>query len=661
MTAESTKSYFDNTRLLKRTILKMTDSSNHVIRDTMRFEYDSLGHVSSLDRYGNAADMNYQYDLVHGWLTGITSEGGFAQHLIRESHSTKPLFNGSISAMTWKVPNNSYLRRYDYTYDGLNRLVEGKYTQQLVIVPPIINSTGNDPLALGGSDGEAMPLDLIPVTGIVGPGGINASDRYTERIAYDRNSNIANIERYGMNNLHQYGLIDSLVITRNGNQLKTIEDYAEKQLTYSGASDFYDGMTSNNEYSYNANGALVKDLNRKIGFIGYDNLGNIRNISFHTANANSIDYIYAADGTKLRTIHRNLGSLYAYIDSIDYIGNLILKNGQPSMYLFDGGYVSFNNDTINGWHYYIQDYLDNNRMVVNKNGTVEQVTHYYPYGGVIGDISTNENVQKYKFEGKELDRTFGLDNFDIHARQYFAMMPSWDRIDRKAEDYYSISPYSFCGGNPVIIGDYNGEAWITASFGSIEFYCFDPEIETEDDINKKYYYGDNVNDKKIKLVGGTGSFTKGDKTYILNEDGSYSYYTGSCVTCVSGETDEGNLHIGNIGKNERLNNYYGNYLGDNNPTQGKDDIYSYCLPPIDELDYAAYLHDKGYDLLGEEGLSGVCSPKTVEFDLMLTYLSAKDYKKSKKLPESNYIRKRRLWSLLTTIGFGFLGCAKVAN
>ena len=72
-------------------------------------------------------------------------------------------------------------------------------------------------------------------------------------------------------------------------------------------------------------------------------------------------------------------------------------------------------------------------MVINKNGTVEQVTHYYPYGGVIGDISTNESLQKYKFEGKELDRTFGLDNYDIHARQYFAMAPMWDKIDPLAE------------------------------------------------------------------------------------------------------------------------------------------------------------------------------------------------------------------------------------
>ena len=34
-----------------------------------------------------------------------------------------------------------------------------------------------------------------------------------------------------------------------------------------------------------------------------------------------------------------------------------LKNGQPSMYLFDGGYATFNaNSAVNGWHYYIQDY-----------------------------------------------------------------------------------------------------------------------------------------------------------------------------------------------------------------------------------------------------------------------------------------------------------------
>lgn len=107
-------------------------------------------------------------------------------------------------------------------------------------------------------------------------------------------------------------------------------------------------------------------------------------------------------------------------------------------------------------------------MVVNKNGTVEQVTHYYPYGGVIGGISINQSMQRNKFEGKELDRTFGLDNYDIQARQYFAMMPSWDRIDPLAEKYYGISPYVYCGGDPVNYGDYNGmDIWTVDETGVV--------------------------------------------------------------------------------------------------------------------------------------------------------------------------------------------------
>ncbi len=258
-----------------------------------------------------------------------------------------------------------------------------------------------------------------------------------------------------MNNQRHYGLIDSLVITRNGNQLKAIEDYAQKHLTYTGASDFYDGYSYNTEYYYNANGALESDINRDIDLIQYDDLGNTRCIYYF--GQNQIEYVYAADGTKLRTIHRPASSS-ALTDSIDYIGNLILKNGQPSMYLFDGGFASFNaNGAVEGWHYYIQDYMGNNRMVVNSGGAVEQITHYYPYGGVIGDISTNESVQKYKFEGKELDRTFGLDNYDVHARQYFAMAPMWDRIDPLAERYYGISPYMYCLGDPINKTDLDGK------------------------------------------------------------------------------------------------------------------------------------------------------------------------------------------------------------
>lgn len=48
-------------------------------------------------------------------------------------------------------------------------------------------------------------------------------------------------------------------------------------------------------------------------------------------------------------------------------------------------------------HFYVQDYMSNVRMVLNSNGTVEQKTHYYPYGGVIGNLSTNHDHQLLKY------------------------------------------------------------------------------------------------------------------------------------------------------------------------------------------------------------------------------------------------------------------------
>ena len=82
---------------------------------------------------------------------------------------------------------------------------------------------------------------------------MNTTDRYSERIRYDKNSNVSNVARYGMNNLRSYGVIDSLEITRNGNQLVAIEDHAEKDLTYTGASDFVDGTDLSEEYTYDGN------------------------------------------------------------------------------------------------------------------------------------------------------------------------------------------------------------------------------------------------------------------------------------------------------------------------------------------------------------------------------------------------------------------------
>lgn len=68
------------------------------------------------------------------------------------------------------------------------------------------------------------------------------------------------------------------------------------------------------------------------------------------------------------------------------------------------------------YHFYLTDHQGNVRVVANQNGEVEQVNHYYPYGGLMGE-STNSDAQPYKYNGKELDRHHGLDWYDYGATQ----------------------------------------------------------------------------------------------------------------------------------------------------------------------------------------------------------------------------------------------------
>ncbi len=91
-----------------------------------------------------------------------------------------------------------------------------------------------------------------------------------------------------------------------------------------------------------------------------------------------------------------------------------------------------------------------------QTSTYQQVNHYYPYGGLMGE-STGGDVQRYKYNGKELNRMHGLDWFDYGARHYDAAIVSWPTMDPLAEKYNSISPYVYCGGNPINAIDINGE------------------------------------------------------------------------------------------------------------------------------------------------------------------------------------------------------------
>ena len=143
------------------------------------------------------------------------------------------------------------------------------------------------------------------------------------------------------------------------------------------------------------------------------------------------------------------------VTTVDYCGDFIYVNGKLKRMLFPGGYVTFRNDSIEHpeYHFYLTDYQGNVRIVANQDGTIEQINHYYPYGGLMGE-STNSDHQPYKYNGKELDRHHGLDWYDYGARWYNGI--SWMSPDPLAEKYYSTSPYVYCDNNSMRYIDPDG-------------------------------------------------------------------------------------------------------------------------------------------------------------------------------------------------------------
>ena len=133
---------------------------------------------------------------------------------------------------------------------------------------------------------------------------------------------------------------------------------------------------------------------------------------------------------------------------------MIYENNVLKQILIDGGYITFNGSTPQ-YHYYLKDHLGNNRVVCSASGAVEQVNHYYPFGGLFGE-STGGDTQRYKYNGKELDRMHGLDWYDYGARHMDGMR--FTTIDPLAGDYYSISPYAYCANNPINAIDPDGKS-----------------------------------------------------------------------------------------------------------------------------------------------------------------------------------------------------------
>ncbi len=185
-----------------------------------------------------------------------------------------------------------------------------------------------------------------------------------------------------------------------------------------------------------------------------------------------------------------------------------------------------------------KDYLGNNRAVINDtSGEIEQTIAYYPYGGVIADLGTPTTGQPYKFGGKELITANGLNEYDFGARRYYQAIPHFTSIDPLCEDTKHLSPYLYCGNNPVNAFDPDGRStWVT-DIGNGMYQVIGGDLN-DNDLNIYEYKKDKNGNYTVrgKAIGQTTSMTSFfDSDY---EDGEGRWMDKSVIDTTDGSGEQ---------------------------------------------------------------------------------------------------------------------------
>ena len=427
---------YDHVGRLVKTTYSVNGSDK---RDLSVVDYDNYGRILLENIMGKDAVL-YNYN-VRNWPLSIESDN-FKERLCYNVCnnglcSWQNLYNGNIGAMSWQC-GNGIKRAFHFTYNAQNMLTDSGYNE---------GDRQND-----------------------------GQGNYDESLSYDKMGNVQSLLRSGLLDDGSYGLIDNLSYSYHGNQLLKVDDAANGPY-YQGAFHFVDGADEAVEYEYDANGNMVRDLNKCISSISYDLNNQPRKIEYN--DGRNASYVYDAEGNKL-SVSYNLTAMSsaqpqmpvmqssdvasANISNgqktIEYCGNIIY-DGDETMILNDVGYALYNKDNNLSFHYYLKDHLGNNRVVVSEDGKIEQVNDYYPTGALMAS-SKGGDTQRFKFNGKELDRTNGLNRYDYGARNYDAEIVVWDGVDKLCEKYSPFTPYGYCSGNPMRFYDEKGQEIIDA-------------------------------------------------------------------------------------------------------------------------------------------------------------------------------------------------------
>jgi RHS repeat-associated protein len=428
--------------------------------------YDALGQLTSKKVGGSATaytslqKVDYQYN-IRGWLQSINDVTGLIStdlenrddlFAFKISYNTptdnnKALFNGNISETYWKTYNDNQLRKYEYSYDHLNRLLQADYSR---------------------------------------PDNKNIKNAYKEALTYDKNGNIKTLNRNSYEDESYEYEVDNLVYVydaTNKNQLTKVTDYSAWTDGFHEEGD-PNGYSANDttDYEYDGFGNMLSDENKGISDIKYNHLNLPLAITFlNNMNKNTkIEYLYDATGKKVgKKVHyfeayytpgggggegmrgaapvstNSLtgGAMHMQtMDQTDYLaGGYQYKNSVLEFFPHAEGFVKWVEGSPQ-YYFNYTDHLGNVRVTYYDKGdgpVIAEESNYYPFGlqhkgynepeqfeknwGIVTTFASSLN-NKYKYNGKEFQDELGLNVYDYGWRNYSPDIARWTQMDPLLND-----------------------------------------------------------------------------------------------------------------------------------------------------------------------------------------------------------------------------------
>lgn len=178
-------------------------------------------------------------------------------------------------------------------------------------------------------------------------------------------------------------------------------------------------------------------------------------------NGEKIQYTYDATGQKLakKVINNNATEATSGL----YSGNFVYNwNGELQYIMTANGRLVPDVDGYR-FEFYIKDHLGNTRATYAAAcpgvAQVAERNHYYPLGMELEPLAYQSGADidnLYLYNGKELQKEYGLEWYDYGWRMYDPQLGRWNVIDLMIEKHFGYSGYAYSYNNPIRYMDLMG-------------------------------------------------------------------------------------------------------------------------------------------------------------------------------------------------------------